>query len=134
MALRAGAVFKFRNPDYPEKCRPHIVVVVTPQRKVLYVAVSTKVKHIQERCRNNAKVCVLAPIAECPALDEDSAIDCNSFYTDEEYILTRADSFEILTRGEASLDLLNRIKGGLLKSNNTDNLARKIIMDAASGM
>jgi hypothetical protein len=132
MTLKEGSVFKFRNRDFPEKRRPHIVVIITSQKKVLYVAASTKIERIKKRCERNPLTCVMAPISDCPPLDENSAINCNSHWIEEEYILRHANSFEVSEDGEACLDLLNKIKTGLLKSNNSDNTARKIIIDVAS--
>jgi hypothetical protein len=77
---------------------------------------------------------VIATLAECPALDEDSAIDCNYGFVDQEYMLTRADSFGVCDGGVASAELLNQIRTGILKSESVDPVAQHIVKNDADAI
>jgi hypothetical protein len=131
MSLKAGDVFLYRNPQCPEKTRPHIVVAVTENRRIVYVWTSTRIKRVKFRCRNNPLTCVILSQDDCPALTKSCAIDCNFSSIAEEYVITRASSYKLLKEPGATRNLLDRIKGGILKSDNTHGPVSKILIETA---
>jgi hypothetical protein len=131
MSLKAGDVFLYRNPQCPEKSRPHIVIAVTKNRRIVYVWTSTQIDRVKIRCRRNPVTCVIPGQGDCPALAKPCAIDCNFSGVAEEYVITRAPSYRLLSESGATRNLLDKIKGGILKSSNTHGPVSKILIETA---
>jgi hypothetical protein len=75
--------------------------------------------------------CVIPSQNDCPALTEPSAINCNFSDVAEEYVIRRSPSFRLLKGPGATRALLDKIKGGILKSNNTLGPVDKILIETA---
>ncbi|MBM4162671.1 MAG: hypothetical protein FJ217_16435 [Ignavibacteria bacterium] len=138
MSLSPGTVFTFVNPDFPDNPpHPKIAVAVSPDKRVVYVYTSTREKSVRAWCekiegksgRGDLRTLVSAPITECPVLRQDSWINCNNADMKDEDVLRRRPAFCEYTGGKASMELVGRIRVGVLSSPKVPETIKKVIRE-----
>lgn len=138
MSLVLGTVFTFVNPDFPDNPpHPKIVVAVSQDKRVVYVYTSTREKSVRFWCEKvegkkgsaELRTFISAPVVACPVLDQDSWINCNNADIKDEYTLRKKPAFVEYEGGRASVELIGRIRVGILSSPKVPEIVKKVIRE-----
>src|SRR5208283_3648887 len=97
MSLKPGDVFWDKNDSFPnEPAHPHIVICISDKKEIVYVVTSTNKKTTKKWALQregvaeaDSKTYIVAELANCQDLKQDSHIDCNGSWKKSEYVLTR---------------------------------------------
>jgi hypothetical protein len=137
MSLLVGDVFWLVNPILSEiPQHPHIVVGITPDKRIFYVFTTTDRKIVERSClriENKSeprllKTMIVVEPRECNVFLETSYINTNLSFDKDEYSLTRLSTFSIWKEKRIDNTLFNRIKIGLLSSDATKNILRTMLL------
>ena len=120
--LREGIVYYYRSDTLTGSAEPHFYVVLScnDEELILLVCATSNIerrKRIREANDWPSETLVIVSPKEAPFLDQESAFDCNFVQNESIRSLARIHSRKpIVIKGQASVELLRRLKVGVLKS------------------
>lgn len=132
--LKSGVVFYFPEHSFKSK-EPHYFVVLNNDplndKEIVMVNATTEIqkrKDWVQRVGFSPETLVELTKAECPLLKKDSVFDCNSPLVHSiQTLVEKYRDGNMLIKGTVSVEVLQRLKGGICKSPKVIKRLKKLI-------